>query len=843
MSEQDERKFLSTILLEIKAAELVRANKLRGLPTATHKDKAIRQLEQDIGSEARNRELCKRISPAALAVLQNFARSTSEQAYTVSEAQLIRENGYLNPEKLLDELETILMLIPMPPGFQPVASESLSDFRGTRKTNAPSYRYNAPGSIYSHKAGKYGYNVSDFIYRPNSSVLWCPSWVKSVVAQVEDSGQSEDTTPRLLVAAKSHEMKLPASLSIVPASALDIIEDLFSFLRYVQKKQVRITQSHSFPRVDEKKIVSQFHNQDKLWGKTSLSYFFFVNALAARDGLFVINQTTKYLEVADLDESCRQSVLEKVRNFCKYWLEERIWDEMQRIPGLTIYSPYAWEYGYDFRHHVGYPKYLPSARATIWYLLSKLPAQEWISLEYLQNEIRKQKPGFLFAESEGQTYHSRQTYYNVYEQDPGKFYRKELQLGQDWHKVEGRFIEKVVAEPLFWFGIVDVAQSANDASVVAFRITDFGATILGIKPAQSPQETATPCLIVQSDFEIIVYKDKATTDILWVLAQIAELLSSQQIARYKLTRHSFLESLNKGHSLTKLVEFLQKNGQTEIPQNVLYTLKEWAAQHEKIRLWADTTVLELESAEMVETLLQQTDFQDKILQRLSATTVQINAQAAPAMLKWLQTRHHSVIQCSYAFSQPNTVVPGNGMKILLPFPEQHPYEQHKLKQFAELLETKSDYQLYQLTPESFKRGKSYGLGAQKIMDWLTGHRVSSLPISADFIITMSNWGRESLVLPMSKAYMIRNPQGILHELAFIPELAALMFVSMDGLTALVDEANLPCLEEELQKRNITLRTESLPTLLQVKQTPFTPDSGESLWKKYQSLFKTGKRKK
>ncbi|HEU5104097.1 MAG TPA: helicase-associated domain-containing protein, partial [Roseiflexaceae bacterium] len=99
--------------------------------------------------------------------------------------------------------------------------------------------------------------------------------------------------------------------------------------------------------------------------------------------------------------------------------------------------------------------------------------------------------------------------------------------------------------------------------------------------------------LVQPDFEVVVYLDRAAAEQIAFMERHAERLQAQQhIARYQLTREAIYQGLESGTAPDQLLERLQAGAATELPQNVLATIREWAGQREKITLRRATSLLE-----------------------------------------------------------------------------------------------------------------------------------------------------------------------------------------------------------------------------------------------------------
>jgi len=71
-------------------------------------------------------------------------------------------------------------------------------------------------------------------------------------------------------------------------------------------------------------------------------------------------------------------------------------------------------------------------------------------------------------------------------------------------------------------------------------------------------------------------------------------------AHYRLTRQSVYTGLESGTTLADLFDGLKAGAQTELPQNVMVELREWASLRERIVLHRTTSLLEFATPEALQ---------------------------------------------------------------------------------------------------------------------------------------------------------------------------------------------------------------------------------------------------
>jgi hypothetical protein len=169
-----------------------------------------------------------------------------------------------------------------------------------------------------------------------------------------------------------------------------------------------------------------------------------------------------------------------------------------------------------------------------------------------------------------------------------------LKLRQEWLTRERRWLQAALTSWLYFLGIVELG--VVDQQVTSFRLTDLGRALLHSElpsALDSPAASSAGAWLVQPDFEVLVYLDRAAAEQIAFMERHAERLQAQQhIARYRLTREAIYQGLESGTAPDELLERLRAGAAAELPQNVLATIREWAAQREKITLRRSASLLE-----------------------------------------------------------------------------------------------------------------------------------------------------------------------------------------------------------------------------------------------------------
>jgi len=179
-------------------------------------------------------------------------------------------------------------------------------------------------------------------------------------------------------------------------------------------------------------------------------------------------------------------------------------------------------------------------------------------------------------------------------------------------------------ERLVLFGMLDQAEAADKTVLV--RLTALGAKALGVPVPDDQLERAAP-LIVNPDFEIILFPDGDTYDLITELNRFAERVDSDPVHRYKLTEGSIEKAVAEGLEPADILATLSEHSRVEVPQNVIYSIAQWA---EKVKFVSQTTasLVRGRNKEVIDRILHDKALRPHVLERLSPTALLMSSELA-----------------------------------------------------------------------------------------------------------------------------------------------------------------------------------------------------------------------
>lgn len=137
-------------------------------------------------------------------------------------------------------------------------------------------------------------------------------------------------------------------------------------------------------------------------------------------------------------------------------------------------------------------------------------------------------------------------------------------------------LAKWVRSRLYLLGIVDLGYDASDRPV-ALRLTKVGARLLGALDGAPHLTPAIGCLIVTPDFEIVLFPTGDDAELVHELDRFAVRERQGETLHFRLNEKSVQRALSEGMYLSRILAALRGHSRTPVPQNVLYSVRDWGA--------------------------------------------------------------------------------------------------------------------------------------------------------------------------------------------------------------------------------------------------------------------------
>lgn len=132
-----------------------------------------------------------------------------------------------------------------------------------------------------------------------------------------------------------------------------------------------------------------------------------------------------------------------------------------------------------------------------------------------------------------------------------------------------------VKKRLYPLGLVDIGR--HGGRPVALRLSKLGAELLEAETAAKVVPVRST-IIVNPDFEIVLFPGDDEHDAVHAFDRFSRRIKSDQVHIFRLERAAVRQGLDDGLSLAEILQELNDRARVPIPQNVLYSLEDWAGR-------------------------------------------------------------------------------------------------------------------------------------------------------------------------------------------------------------------------------------------------------------------------
>lgn len=530
---------------------------------------------------------------------------------------------------------------------------------------------------------------------------------------------------------------------------------------------------------------------------------FFMRLLLQRLGLFVVKNGVVYSVRAAAEAFFALPLLERARRCYWLWRETPYWNELAYLPEVILRpTPSPIEPAHAE---------MVAARGMVVERLLQEQVSVWQAFATFIARAKLYAPYLLFPRQYGPRAERYSVGGNPYACD-FRLRRGWLTHREGWHMVEGGFIRAVIDGPLHWFGLVEV-DSTDKAS--AFRVTPSLFLVSSATVTYAPPEQYGR-LIVQPNFEMVALAPLSEV-LLMKLDRFAERLSLEHIAQYRLTKASVTRAIQLGMDVETMQRVLaEAAGEgVELPQNVRYSLLEWERQARRIEMWQGVTLLEVESAALLDAFYAAEGTRGLFGRRLAPLLAEVAAQHVAAVQELLWEHDYLPSQTSAPLhddllASGQLVTREPQWRLLLDGSLQPLYPVTDLFLAAELeriSEADEATGWRRITPASIQRALAAGLSLQAAQRFLQHYCQDGMPGS--FSIRLKLWGNgygERQTMRIEQEPLLYLPNEVLQDLRADEEIGALLGgeVPRQGQLAHVARSDLDRLLALLRDRGFVL---------------------------------------
>jgi hypothetical protein len=281
--------------------------------------------------------------------------------------------------------------------------------------------------------------------------------------------------------------------------------------------------------------------------------------------------------------------------------EMKVWSQLDMVRhacqllGRWVVDPY-WPMGvslvYENEENLEsyYAKYqsayyslniLPGRHFLVQYFFNVLQQDTWYDIGALLEDIFRQQPGVLRVD------------YSFWTKKKRAEFEKDK---TGWMKIEGTLFTGMIVSTLFEMGLVVLgykqenitSNGAKRPHPYAVRINEFGAQVLkdlattkkgmaGKLLKEITEVASARKFIIQPNFELLLLEPDWPA--LYSVLPFVQVKQVGHSSTLQLTQNTILRGMKTGLTIDQIIETLKARCQNELPQNVIYSLRDWAKQY------------------------------------------------------------------------------------------------------------------------------------------------------------------------------------------------------------------------------------------------------------------------
>lgn len=329
---------------------------------------------------------------------------------------------------------------------------------------------------------------------------------------------------------------------------IDLISNLSRFLGFILENDVRFTVRGEIFKTTEKKIIQYLiPNPGRELSREEVLRFLY--KFARHSGL--IDRTgERTLAVTPSGREWGQLPLaQKLQGLHGYTLEEK---------GL------GGEHFHQVRMRQIFMRLLKRVEPGTWYDLMYLP---FLTRNAYLSSLEDLEVEDYFAER------SQASHYTPME-DPQRL---------AWNLV------RWVRQRLFLLGVIDLGYD-RARRPVAMRVTRSGARLLGVSEAREDAGAQVGNLVVTPDFEVVLFPTGDDAELAHDLDRFCIRDKLSDLLHFRITEESVRRALVQGMPLASIQKTLENHSRTPVPQNVSFSIRDWALRAGLMRLDSNLNV-------------------------------------------------------------------------------------------------------------------------------------------------------------------------------------------------------------------------------------------------------------
>ncbi|OGO42990.1 MAG: hypothetical protein A2Z04_07660 [Chloroflexi bacterium RBG_16_57_9] len=309
-------------------------------------------------------------------------------------------------------------------------------------------------------------------------------------------------------------------------------------------------------------------------------------------------------------------------------------------------------------------------------------------------------------------------------------------------------------------------------------------------------------LIVQPNFQLFAL-DPVSEYTLSVLDTFADRVNVDRAVEYQINRQSIYRAHKAGMEVRAILDYLEREAHTDIPQNVRRTLEEWSAEQDRIVIRRRVDIVQTADPGLLESLMEDPRTASFFARRSGPSIAVLPSKkgSVRALRETLEGQGYLPAGGDHRVAGSIQVQPDGCIHFVHPTPSF--YVLQRLAPFAEC--KNGDWRL---TPASIKQAVAQGHTVETILAVLRECQHGPLPPTIETVVKA--WGKYYGEVTLEQVTLLRvQDEKVLAELRQDPEIGPLLkrFIANDAM-AVVKEGKLERLEAALREKGVEVKRDA-----------------------------------
>ncbi|MEW6073318.1 MAG: helicase-associated domain-containing protein [Planctomycetota bacterium] len=188
-------------------------------------------------------------------------------------------------------------------------------------------------------------------------------------------------------------------------------------------------------------------------------------------------------------------------------------------------------------------------------------------------------------------------------------------------------LAKWVRQRLYLLGVIDMGYDAAQRPV-AMRLTPTGARLLGLDRIGPVAPRSVGSCVVTPDFEVVLFPTGDDAQLIHDLDLFCRRSAAGSVLHFRIEQDTVRRALKAGMALSDLLDVLEYHSRTPVPQNVTFSIRDWAARAGLMHL-SEGLLLTCEEADVLRRFRQDPGARPYVGRAIDERTLQLKGRITP----------------------------------------------------------------------------------------------------------------------------------------------------------------------------------------------------------------------